>query len=287
MTYFFSVVRFVPDPGRGEGINLGVVAGDDEIGDWELRVVSNLSRAKSFDTTGRLPAALAFIGQLESQVDAWEQLVPESGEPITVSFLDRASVEMRNIVQFTPPAPVIASTATEAIDLLFTEFVLDPASRTFRFEKKHRAVKSTQLSYRAHNVPDESVARKASVRSGPFEQVFDFAVHNGHVVQLVQCWSFQLPNQAALAEEVKAWAWVASELRRYGGEMDTDQAGFSIPSGENLEIACVFVSPEGSQPSSAFEEARAAFDETQTLAVEAEKADIVGERAALLLGVDR
>ena len=38
--------------------------------------------------------------------------------------------------------------------------------------------------------------------------------------------------------------------------------------------------------SSAFEEARAAFDETQTLAVEAEKADIIGERAALLLGVD-
>lgn len=36
--------------------------------------------------------------------------------------------------------------------------------------------------------------------SGAYDGMFDFAVFNGRAVQLVQCWSFQLPNQADLAE---------------------------------------------------------------------------------------
>ena len=67
MTYHYSVLRFVPDSARDEGINLGIVAGDDEAGDWELRVLSNLRRAKAIDSTGRLPAAMGYLAELEDQ----------------------------------------------------------------------------------------------------------------------------------------------------------------------------------------------------------------------------
>jgi len=51
------------------------------------------------------------------------------------------------------------------------------------------------------------------VRSNVYDGAFDFAVHN-RAVQLVQCWSFQPPNQADLAGQVKAWSWLVHEVRR-------------------------------------------------------------------------
>ena len=39
MPYFFSLLRFVPDTARGEFVNLGAIAGDSEVVDWELRLI--------------------------------------------------------------------------------------------------------------------------------------------------------------------------------------------------------------------------------------------------------
>jgi hypothetical protein len=112
-----------------------------------------------------------------------------------------------------PPAPVVAKSAEDAIDGLFDELVVDPAGRQFRFAKKNEAVGSTRRAYRQAHLSTDSVAEKVVVHAGPYEQTFDFVVHNGEVVQLVQCWSFQLPNQDDLAQQVKAWAWAVREIR--------------------------------------------------------------------------
>jgi hypothetical protein len=45
VSYQFSLIRFVPDPARGEFVNIGAVVGDDEAQDWELRLISNLKRS--------------------------------------------------------------------------------------------------------------------------------------------------------------------------------------------------------------------------------------------------
>jgi hypothetical protein len=37
------MLRFVPDPARGEFINIGAIAGDDDSGEWELRLLQNPS----------------------------------------------------------------------------------------------------------------------------------------------------------------------------------------------------------------------------------------------------
>ncbi len=49
MTYWMSVVRFVPDPARGEFVNVGAIAGSDETEEWEVRAVANWRRAKLVD----------------------------------------------------------------------------------------------------------------------------------------------------------------------------------------------------------------------------------------------
>src|SRR5215210_2965162 len=212
MSYQFSMIRFVPDAARGEFVNIGAVAGDPEDHDWDIRLISDYRRARALDPGGRLSAAVAFATGLGGRIDALEQL-PESGsEPLSLEALRRLAEEMQNLVQLTAPAPVVADSAEAALDLVFDQLVVDPTGQRYRFKKKHPAQRSTREAYRAHGIPSDAIEQAAKISSGAYGDTFDFAVHNGHAVQLVQCWSFQLPNQDDLAERVKAWSWVVHEL---------------------------------------------------------------------------
>lgn len=73
VSYQFSLIRFVPDPARGEFVNIAAVVGDDEARDWDLRLISNLRRARALDREGVLPAALGFVAHLDQRVGAIEQ----------------------------------------------------------------------------------------------------------------------------------------------------------------------------------------------------------------------
>lgn len=279
MAFKFSLIRFVPDPARGEFVNIGAVAGSDEAAEWELRLVSNLSRAKALDDRGVLATAFAYAAGLEDHIAALDML-PETGgpEPISSSMLLRRAIEMQNIIQLSQPAPVAADSAEAALDLVFDQLVLDVTRKSFRFEKKHRAQGAARKAYREHAVPAGAVRERAHVRSGAFDGTFDFAVHNGRTIQLVQCWSFQLPNQADLAEQVKAWSWVVHELRRDGGELATKDGEFEVPPG--LDIYAIAIPPATGSESPAYEEARAAFDENGVIELAPEDADRVGAEAA-------
>lgn len=284
MSYVYSVVKFVPDPARGEAVNFAALAGDDESGDWELRTISNFGRVRSIDDRNALGSALSFIEDIEDHIAAVDQLPGLTIEPLSRDLVERWSQEMRNVVQFTPPAPVIAASAADALDLIFDELLVDPARREYRFLKKHRAVASTVQAYRRAQIPEEAIATKLRVEAGEFHDAFDFGVHNGRLVQLVRCWSFQLPGQAQLAEEVKAWAWVVERLRESGGRATSDVRRFDIGRGD-VDVAVVYVPPITDQPSPAFEEASAAFGKLDVRAVETEHASAVATEAARRLAV--
>jgi hypothetical protein len=124
----------------------------------------------------------------------------------------------------------------------------------------------------------QQVAQRIRVESGPYDSTFDFAVFNGRVVQLVHCWSFQLPDQAALAEEVKAWAWVVNELRRRGGNLRLGDRSVSVDL--EVEVASVYIPPHADQTEMrAFEEAEAAFAETRVQRYLPEQADQLAHNA--------
>lgn len=286
MGYHYSLLRFVPDPARGEFVNLGILAGDDDAPDWELRLIQNLRRAKSIDDKGALSLALAFAGRLEDHIGAAIEQLPDTTGivPITIDYLGQLSEEMQNVVQLTAPTPIVAESAEAALDVLFNEFVVDPASPRFRFQKKHRAVATTRRAYRHHDVPEEAITERAPVSSGPYDGLFDFAISNGNVVQLVQCWSFQLPNQTELADQVKAWAWVVHELREQGGLLRLADREVEVPR-EQVEIATVYVPPLDGQEAPAFDEARAAFEETGVRQLTPDEADELGSSAAQRLQI--
>jgi hypothetical protein len=282
MSYSYSLLRFVPDPARGEFVNFGLLVGDDEAKDWELRLIQNYRRAKALDDRGVLTLALSFADRLETHIQALENL-PETAAvlPISTELISRLSTEMLNVVQITAPTPIVAATAAEALDVLAEEMLVDPAARRYRFQKKHRAIADTRRAYRRHHVPPESLEERAPVASGAYDGMFDFAVFNGGVVQLVHCWSFQLPNQDELAEQVKAWAWVVRSLREHGGVLRVPGREVEVPQGDQIEIAAVAVPPmDGQEDTHAYEEARAAFAETGVRELPPEEADELGARAA-------
>lgn len=279
MPYSFSLIRFVPDAARSEFVNIGAVAGDDDTGDWAVRWISNYQRARALDLNGLLPAAKAFTGELDERVVEIDRL-PTDEEPFSTAVLQRLAEEMNNIVQVTVPAPVVADSAEAALDLIFDRLIVDPARTRFRFRKKHQAQAAARRAYRAHEVPVEAIKTQTNVVAKAYDFKFDFAVHNGSAVQLVQCWSFELPNQAELAEQIKAWAWMVHALRDQGGELVLGDSSVPVP--RELDIECVYIPPRNGD-SPAWEEASAAFSELTVAGVPSDQADQVGAEAARLL----
>jgi len=112
---------------------------------------------------------------------------------------------------------------------------------------------------------------------------FDFAVHNGKALQLVQCWSFQVQGQDELAEQLRSWAWLVHALRDRGGSASVDGEP-ALTINPDVEIASVFVPPVAGAPAHAYEEAAAIFDAEDVFALPEERADEVGQHAAHQLG---
>jgi hypothetical protein len=104
--------------------------------------------------------------------------------------------------------------------------------------------------------------------------------YNGRAVQLVRCWSFQLPNQEALAEQLKAWAWVVRELREHGGgQAETHR----IAAADRLEVGSVYIPPVTDGPNDAFQEAGAVFEGLEVAVFTPDAAGTLGSRAAAAL----
>ena len=285
MAYHYSVMRFVPDSARGEFVNLGILAGSDEAQDWSFRMLSNPIRVKGIDDRGALPGAFAFVDHILASIEAIDGTAASGVDPMSLALLGQMQGEMQNIVQFTVPSPVVAGSSEDALDMLCADLLVDPAQRRYRFKKKTWAATVMREAYRNVELPAEAVTERVEVVSGPYREQFDFVVHNGHVIQMVQCWSFQLPNQADLADRVKAWAWTVHELNRRGGHVLIGDHEQEIAPGQQ-PIGAVYVEPEGDQPRHVFEEALAAFEETSVDAVPDDHVADLARHAASALGVE-
>jgi hypothetical protein len=257
MSYFFSLLRFVPDTARGEFVNLGAIAGDSEVVDWDLRLISNMKRARAIDSEGHLPAAMSFLAELQ------ERLPVEDDDETNFALedLEVLAASMNNVIQLTRPEPIVASDAEEALDFLWRDLVLDPeGNASHRFKNTRSAIGATNRAYRDEQLPSDAVKRTVELAAGRFADRFDFAVHNGRAVQVVKCFSFQRPNQAELIKDVKSWGWLMHELREHGGTVKP-RIGEALEAHGDLSVGSVYVPPVDGHSTDAFDQAKAIFDE--------------------------
>lgn len=304
MRYMYSVIRFVPDPTRGERTNLGLLVGSEESGEWSLELVPRRDRARKIDDQHILPNVVSELERLAgliaqaadpTEYEADEQTVALD---LTEQWLDELSEESGNVIQYSRPQPVLAGDLTGAIDKLWPLFIVEyePAKRGSM--TKHGVYSQVRQQMFAHRLARENVRMRATLRTAGSHSPIDLAVHNGRAVHLTQCWSFQVQRTEQLLSDIKSWAWTVRDLRNHEDAhiLRTDDGldeAEALSVAHDVPIAVVYVPPtnEGDQRTAdqqrrALEEALRAFDDedVDASAVTLDHAGSVAEQAAQSLG---
>jgi hypothetical protein len=288
--YVYSVVRFVPDPGRGESMNLAVLAGSDESSEWELRRVDTLKRARALDERGILPDALANIERLARDVEDYAAAVDDDRRPrvdISENWLASLASHSLNVVQFSAPLPLIADSIEVAVSMVASEFLVSSEDVPTLVEapslRKHAALAAARQAFRAEGLrKGQHYAERVEVVAGVHgREAFDFVVYNGKALQLVQAWSFRATAQEDLSRRVRAWAWALQGLRESGGAAIADTRNLGID--RDVSISAVCIPPVGSGPHAVWDEAVTAFQELRVTAILFDQVSTLALEAVRLL----
>ena len=288
MRYAYSLIRFVPDPARGEFVNVGAIVGSDESSEWQVRQVQNPVRARAIDVHRTLDAVWTFMDRVGTTIDRFEASLHQSlfGPEVELNeeWLWRLHADHQNLVQVSAPTPMVAESADEALERVFDLMVLDPAVHKHSFEKKHRALGALRRAYRDFEIRRRhELSERVILKTSHHAERFDFAVTNGGLIQLAQTWSFQVLDQEALAEQVKAWGWTIRDARDAGGQVSTtDGQEFDFEADVDVKVVYVPSSPE--HPAPAFVDAQHVFGELDITAVPYLRATDVAKHARELLG---
>ena len=286
MRYIYSLIRFVPDPARGEFVNVGAIVGSEESSEWQVRQIGNSRRARAIDDNASLGAVWSFIDRVGVDVDNFEASTQSLFRPeveLTEDWLWRLHADHQNIVQLSTPTPMVAESADDALDSVFDLMVLDPAVNKYPFTKKNTALAALRRAYDEFEIiKGNERSERVTLKTSHHEAHFDFAVTNGEVVQLTQAWSFQVPDQATLAEQVKAWGWTLRDVRDAGGRVLVSAREFDVRA--DVDVEAVYVPALPKHPASAFDEAQHVFEELSVKAVSHDQAGAVAQRARELLG---
>lgn len=286
MKCVFSLIRFVPDPVRGEFINVGAVVGNVETGSWQLRRIKNFTRAQKLDDSKTLKAVWPFIDEIYSQIDksneARSSLFP-SDYQLDEAWLMSLHRDHRNVVQFSSPSPIAAESVDDALETIWRTFILDKAHSVKTTRGKIVAEASMRKAYRNKLAPIGVIPQEnVLLCAGNYTTHFDFAVGNNELVQLVNTWSFELTDQEMLSEQIKAWAWTVGMARGSSGEVfSASGKKYGVP--RDIGIWAVFIPPIDDS-SGAFSTANNVFSDLNVEAVPLDNVEYVAQRAFELLG---
>jgi len=178
---------------------------------------------------------------------------------------------------------MVASSAEDALERVFEELIVDPASARKGTQNKHTALAAVRRSYRENHIGKENLRERVTLKTRhQHREKIDFAVTNGRVVQLTHTWSFQVADQDDLAEQIKAWGWTLRDARENGGQLlMPNAANLEVSRGVDVEV--VYVQPKREEFASAWEDAQYVFETLDARFVPIEDAAQVGQKAQELL----
>lgn len=286
MRYEYWVVRYVPDPIRGEFVNVGVVAGRGN--EWDLRRVSNLSRASRLG--GSATASKPFLSRIERMVEAelsqMEALLGASPELLERGFLEDLRSRMNNSVQLSRPRPVLAPSASEAADLAFDLMVVD-VHHEVRHRPRTLAVRRLSHAFQEDPQLQAHVRMRQVISIGPETTRIDFAVEDGEVRQMSQAWAFD-GEPVRLQTNVRAWNYMMGLIRRRGGNLRVDEGQYSpsfieIPS--DVEINAVYADPQRNDGVEQLELAKSGWENLGVRPVRSEDSDRIVSGARELVAL--
>jgi Protein of unknown function (DUF3037) len=127
--FSYSILKAVPDPKRGESINLGVIVIDSK-GDFADVRYGSIARIRKIDSNADLDSIRSFLFGITANLSLHGQQTrldrPEAS--IDVATLAMWSREFGGSVQVTEPRSVLATDPARLLDQLFEDYVATPKS---------------------------------------------------------------------------------------------------------------------------------------------------------------
>lgn len=284
MRHDYWVVRYVPDPVRGEFVNIGVVAGAGD--DFAFRRVSSLQRASRLG--GSATVTHAFLNRISESIsttlDEMQAFMELPSDRMSRGFIEDLRIRMHNIVQISPPRPVRAQSAEDAADIAFDLMVVDQGpvtvhrSRTLVARRLHEA-----FAHDPEVMRYVAQARHARVEGQRID--YDVAVTDDVTLQMTQAWSFDLQNLKRLETNIQAWNYLMSLVRKEGGQLvrprAPERSTLRIP--DDVDINVLYRPPVSREGQRLFKTAQRGWRGLRIQALEETQAEKVVQEARELV----
>lgn len=260
MRYQYWTIRYVPDPVRGEYVNIGVLAGSADQADWALRYVNNTRRANFLG--GDADRAVAYLHGLRRLVDDTfnpaELMIAR--ERLSSELIERLRVHQRNSIQLAAPRAVAAASAQAAVDLLYPLMVDEPERRT-RDSSRNRIVSDFKASL-DRNIRSSAVSihRNMEGHVGRQRGKLDFVLEAGGRAQLAHAWSFRTLKADSTREGALAWSWFLNEFRQSGMTVPSSTGRTTLELPPSTPLLVLHDTPKGPAQEEAFAAASQAWE---------------------------
>jgi Protein of unknown function (DUF3037) len=251
LTSRYVVFQYLPDPGTGERINIGVATYGDA-GTF-ARFLRNWGRVSSF-ADQKIEFLREFENRVTDAVASQHHLWADAEVDIAAVFAE-ASADWINCIQVTAPRA-----STRSSDALLEDvarrFLRSPARHArSRDRRRARAIAyerlSNALSERGITKPESLLQTDFPIEGAVERHRYDLAVENGHLVTAALALSFEGQNFHNLQREYSAAAWALEDVRN------------RVP---DVPLAVIML-PPASGTSKAYDQARYVFDRLKARSV--------------------
>jgi hypothetical protein len=233
---YYSIIRYVPDPVRGEQVNIGALAVHGDGTFASVRFDRRFDRARSL---GRG----ADVGFLRDFRDDLEELATEQstaqlplpargqravavtieGKPrLDLDFLKFVSERWANSIQFTEPRASLEPDAERLLDEVFTRYVsADPTAGRRRGRDRRwivsraAALLEKEVAGRLPAQQATTVVRRNRELEGAIEpHVFELVLEHQEIRHAAHAISFEGGDKDSLKRDVESTAWLLDDTRK-------------------------------------------------------------------------
>jgi Protein of unknown function (DUF3037) len=208
---YYSVISYVPDPVRGETLNIGVLAVSDDGTYGRTRFAQNWNRVAAFGSRQHVGFLRMTAKEVSRSVPSTPELFPAG--MVTHEYLEHISADWRNIVQFSQPRSSLLG-VDQVVEKVFHRFVERPR----RLRERHKS----QLVQSAIQALDREVKsargvlvveRRLAIDGKHDSHELEIGLKNGEIAMGADAISFKAQNVSELRTEIDAVAWLINDVR--------------------------------------------------------------------------
>ncbi len=221
---YYAVVRYVPDPVRGEQVNVGVIVVSEKGEFVGARFDRDFTRAKCVGRREDVSFLRDFARSFEVPRARKQQLLlpMPGGTKWNADVITDLHREWANSIQLSEPRAAIETDPLELVDEVFERYVASPpAIGKSRARDRRWILQQTVPRLRTlakERFPDreaDQIVRRRDTLTGHVEEhVFDLVLRLERPLYAVEALSFENEDRDELARAVDSTAWAIDDVRK-------------------------------------------------------------------------